>query len=65
MREGDLVKISDLWVYAGYIDKIDGRVLRFQRAGGERLICEEWWLNNGGESVEEVLETSDAKDAGE
>ncbi len=55
-----------IYTYCGSVQKLDGRVLRFEctKTGKERLICEEWWLANGGESVEEVLEAGDEEDAG-
>ena len=68
MKVGSIVSIEEFTAYEfmGTTQKPNGRVLRFEnmKTGKERLICEEWWLKNGGESVEEVLETSDEKDAG-
>ena len=63
----ELVQLDgNLYIFRGTIKKLSGRVLRLQEfmTGKVRLICEDWWLANGGESVEEVLETSDEKDAG-
>ncbi len=59
MKSGDLVCMPELTVPREYgmffqaIKKLDGRVLQFYVRGRERLICEQWWLANGGESVEE------------
>ena len=67
MKIGCLVYLDKtLYAFRGTIKKLGGKALRLEdmKTGKERLICEEWWLKNGGESVEEVLETSDEKDAG-
>ena len=67
MKNGCLVYLDKtLYAFRDTINKLDGKVLRLEdmKTGKERLICEEWWLANGGEGVEEVLETGDEKDAG-